>query len=262
LASNGNYTIIFTGSMLTITPRILTITASGKSKAYGAALTLNGATDFTSSGLQNNETIGSVTLTASGSPPGTAATVAAGPYTIVPSAATSGTFNPTNYSITYATGSLIVNKAALAVAADAKTKIFGAADPVFTASYAGFVNSESPVVLGGALTFDRASGEDIGSYLVTPSGLTSDNYAITFNPGTLTITTPVPQIFPLTFAGQSVVISWNAVSNGVYRVQYNPTLSTTNWTNLAGDVTATNSIASKTDVRTSTNRFYRVQALP
>ena len=188
LTANGNYTISFTGSTLSITPAALTVTASAKSKTYGSTLMLNGATDFTSAGLLNSETIGSVTLTASGSPSGTAATAAAGPYTITPSAATGGTFNPANYAITYTTGTLTVNKAVLSVTADAKTKSYGATDPAFTVTDSGLVNGETAAVLGGTLAFTRASGENVGSYLITPSGLTSANYTITFNTGTLSIT--------------------------------------------------------------------------
>ena len=201
-------------------------------------------------------------MTASGSSAGTAATAAAGSYTITPSAALGGTFNGDNYSITYAPGTLTVNQAPLSVTADAKSKVFGAADPAFTVSYVGFLNGETAAVLGGTLAFNRAPGEGVGSHLITPSGLTSGNYTITFNPGTLTITAPSPLLLPLTLAGTNVVISWNAVSNGIYRVQYQSALNTANWTNLAGDITATNSIAFKTDLRTSTNRFYRVQVLP
>lgn len=58
------------------------------------------------------------------------------------------------------------------------------------------------------------------------------------------------------------MITWSAVSSGAYRVQYNPVLATTNWTDLAGDVIATNSIAWQADILTSSNRFYRVRVLP
>ena len=56
---------------------------------------------FTATGLNNGETVGSVTLTASG---GTAAADPIGFYSIIPSAATGGTFTPGNYTITYAPG--------------------------------------------------------------------------------------------------------------------------------------------------------------
>jgi hypothetical protein len=64
------------------------------------------------------------------------------------------------------------------------------------------------------------------------------------------------------YSTTNVVITWSAVSNGNYRVQYNSDLNTTNWTALSEDVTASGSLASKTDIKASTNRFYRVQVVP
>jgi hypothetical protein len=67
----------------------------------------------------------------------------------------------------------------------------------------------------------------------------------------------------LTGAGTpNVVITWSAVSNVSYRIQYKSDLGATNWTDLIGDVLASGSTASKTDLRTTANRFYRVQVLP
>lgn len=86
--------------------KALTITANNLQKSYGASLTLgSGQTGFTSSGLVGAETIGSVTLTASG---GTAAADAAGLYSISPSAATGGTFDAGNYEIDHIDGTLTV----------------------------------------------------------------------------------------------------------------------------------------------------------
>jgi len=187
LAANGNYGIAFTGSTLAITPAALTITASARNKAYGSTLTLNGATDFATAGLLNGETIGAVTLIASGQPAGTLAAAPAGAYTITPGAATGGTFNAANYAIAYVDGALTVARAVLSVTAEAKSKSYGAVDPAFTAAYTGFVNSETESVLGGTLNFGRAPGENVGSYLITPAGLTNANYSITFNAGTLAI---------------------------------------------------------------------------
>jgi MBG domain (YGX type) len=252
LAANANYTINFTGSTLAITPVALSITADAKTKTYGAA---DPVFTVTYTGFVNGETTavlgGTLAFTRV---PGENV----GSYLITPSGLTSG-----NYTIAFNTGTLTITKAALSITADAKTKIFGAADPAFTATYTGFVNGETPAVLGGTLAFTRAPGQNIGSYLITPSGQTSGNYVITFNTGTLTITAPAPLMFPLALLGKTnVVISWSAVSNGTYRVQYQPVLNATNWTDLIGDVTATGSTASKTDSLTTTNRFYRVRVQP
>jgi hypothetical protein len=106
----------------------------------------SGSTQFTSSGLQNGETIGSVTLACSGGA-GTAA-VASSPYIITPSLATGGTFNAANYTITTITAStLTVNPAPLTITANNQTKIFGqtvtfgSGSTQFTSS--GLQNSET-----------------------------------------------------------------------------------------------------------------------
>jgi hypothetical protein len=57
-------------------------------------------------------------------------------------------------------------------------------------------------------------------------------------------------------------LTWTAISNHLYRVQYKASLADTNWTALSGDVTAAGATASKTDPATNTLRFYRILALP
>jgi hypothetical protein len=252
--TSANYTITFNTSTLSVTKATLSVTAEVKNKTYGAA---DPALTFTMGGLQFSDTQAGVLTGALTRAPGE--TVAGGPYAI-----TQGTLTPNgNYAVSFTGNTLTITKAALSVTADAKTKTYGAADPAFTVTYSGFVNGETPAVLGGTLAFSRAPGENVGSYLITPSGLTSGNYTITFNTGTLTITAPTPLMLPLTLVGTTnVVISWSTVSNGTYRVQYKPVLNATNWTDLVGDVTATGSTASKTDILTTSNRFYRVQVLP
>ena len=82
-----------------------------------------------------------------------------------------------------------VGKAELTVTADDKTIAYGDAAPAFTVTYDGFVNGDDEGDLGGTLAFacDYEKGDDVGTYPITPSGLTSDNYNITFVPGTLTV---------------------------------------------------------------------------
>ncbi|MFN6999314.1 MAG: MBG domain-containing protein, partial [Elioraea tepidiphila] len=108
-----------------------------------------------------------------------------GSYTITPSGLTS-----TNYAITFVPGTLTVNPAPLTVTADDAARLYGAPNPAFTASFAGFVLGEGPDVLGGTLViFTPATPTSPpGFYVITASGLTSTNYAISFVPGTLTVT--------------------------------------------------------------------------
>jgi hypothetical protein len=85
----------------------LSITAKAQSKTYGTLLAFgSGSTNFTSSGLQNSETIGTVTLSVNSN--GGATNAPVGTYTITPSAAAGGTFSPSNYNITYNTNTLTV----------------------------------------------------------------------------------------------------------------------------------------------------------
>ena len=82
----------------------LTITANDQSKCFSETITFTG-TEFNSTGLAGSETVGTATFTSAGAAP----EAVAGTYTITPSAATGGTFNPANYTISYVDGTLLVS---------------------------------------------------------------------------------------------------------------------------------------------------------
>jgi hypothetical protein len=94
-----------------------------------------------------------------------------------------------NYLAANETQQLVVNKAALTITADNKTKFEGAANPVLTATYTGFVNGESesvlqtPVSLATTATIASVSG----TYPITPSAATAENYNISFVDGVLNV---------------------------------------------------------------------------
>ena len=164
----------------TVNTASLTITANNDSKTYGQTKSYGaGSTAFTSSGLQNGESIGSVTITASG---GTAANAAVGSYNLMPSAATGGTFTASNYTITYNNGTLTVNPAAVTVAPNAgQSKVYGNTDPTlaYSITSGSLVNGDT---FSGALS--RAPGENVGNYAITQGTLAlSANYALTFTTG-------------------------------------------------------------------------------
>lgn len=182
----SNYLISYTAGKLTITPAPLTVSASNASKVYGQTPTL---TAFTSSGLKNGETIGRVTEISAGSA-GTAS-VASSPYTVTPSAATGGTFNAGNYTISYVNGSLTVTPAPLTVTASNANKTYDgqAYSGGNGVTYSGFVNNETKSVLGGTLGFAGSAqgATNAGSFTITPQGLTAGNYILSFADGNLTI---------------------------------------------------------------------------
>ncbi|MSS19210.1 MBG domain-containing protein [Pseudoramibacter porci] len=81
----------------------------------------------------------------------------------------------------------------LTVTADNKTITYGENAPAYTATYAGFVHDETASALGGTLAFtcdydtNVATKRNAGTYTITPSGLTSGNYTISFISGILTV---------------------------------------------------------------------------
>lgn len=105
ITSDSNYNAgSSSATAFTIAKAPLTITANTTTIVYKDVYTIGiGSTDFTSSGLQNGETLGSITM-------GTSGYIGdIGSYITFPSAATGGTFSTSNYTITYASGILTVN---------------------------------------------------------------------------------------------------------------------------------------------------------
>ena len=92
-----------TGNIGEITPAALSVTANNQNKIFGNTFIFTG-NEFTPTGLQFGETIGSVTLTSAGAP----APAPVGPYPILASAATGGTFTASNYNISYVNGLMTV----------------------------------------------------------------------------------------------------------------------------------------------------------
>ena len=178
--TSGNYAITFTPGTLTVSKKALTVTADNKTVTYGDAVpTYTVSYDGMTAGDTAADLGGSLQFACTYAPGS-----AVGEYTITPSGLTSG-----NYAITFTPGTMTVSKKALTVTADNKTVTYGDAVPTYTASYTGFVLGESAGDLGGALLLDcaYAPGSAVGEYTITPSGLTSGNYAITFTPGALTV---------------------------------------------------------------------------
>ena len=201
----------YAGSFLvTMDKATLTITAKPKTIAYGAAPANAGVTY---SGFKGNDSTLSLT--------GTLAYAytyeqgnGVGNYTITPS----GVSND-NYDITFVPGVLTVEKAALTVKAKDRNKFYGSQGTQgLSVFYFGLVNGEDESVLGGTLAFDceydredpdhRASG----TYDIVPKGLTSDNYEITFEKGTLTIK---PRLVTVTANPKTITYGEAPANDGV-----------------------------------------------
>ncbi len=115
--------------------------------------------------------------------PGAPAPAPAGSYATNVAA----TASDQGYRLVLVPGVLTVNKAALSVVVDDKSKTYGQANPPLTATYTGFVLGQDASVLGGALTTDATRTSDAGAYVITGDALTSTNYAIASTDGTMTV---------------------------------------------------------------------------
>ncbi|MDP3515431.1 MAG: YDG domain-containing protein, partial [Sulfuritalea sp.] len=168
LSSSVGYSISGgTGLAYSVTQAPLAITASDQSKVYGDTLGFAG-TEFIPLGLKNGQIVGAVTLASSGAD--ALAGVAGSPYAISAGAATGGSFNPANYSITYVDGALTVTPRPLTVSFTAPTKTYDGNASVSLGSFVlnNLANGDLPG-LAATATYDS---RDVGATkTVSYSGL-------------------------------------------------------------------------------------------
>lgn len=100
------------------------------------------------------------------------------------------TYNGDNTYTASTSGTTVVTvgKATLSIAADPKTKVYGAPDPELTYGYLGLANGDSPSIITGVLA--RDSGNSLGTYPITVNTLAAgSNYTIAFTGANLNIVT-------------------------------------------------------------------------
>ena len=83
-----------------------------------------------------------------------------------------------------------ITKKALTAKADNKTRFFGDDNPQFTISYEGFVDGEglSSITTPPTASTTATKSSDVGSYPITLTGGSADNYTFTYQSGTLSVT--------------------------------------------------------------------------
>ncbi len=201
LAANTTGTIIAGGGLvklhvvLNTQPTTLALDSSLNASTYGQTVT------FTAAIQTNSVTAGNATSNVVFSVDGTPVTtnsLSSGQATYVTSLLTvpshtisaiyvgDANYLPSTNSLTQT-----VNQAPLGITANNTNITYGGVP--FAGgngvTYSGFVNSETPAVLGGSLSYDGSSqgATNAGSYPITPLGQTSANYTISYTNGTLTI---------------------------------------------------------------------------
>jgi len=173
-----------------VSPAPLTVVANSATRPYGDANT--GLTGSIGGALASDALTFTLATSATASSP-------VGEYPIVPTVVDSS-HRLANYVLTTTSGVLTVTRAALAVAAVDATRLVGAANPSFAATFSGFKLGEDAAVLLTPVTFTTtaAPGSPAGTYIVTPGGATAANYAVSFLPGTLTVTNNVCALYDQT----------------------------------------------------------------
>ena len=135
-------------------------------------------------------------------------------------------------------GTITIKPATLTVKADDKETIaYGGTIPTWTATYTGLIAEDKTVVdgkdmpkankLGGALTYTvktagnvDISTQNAGAYIITPSGYSTNNYTITYETGSFTITAKELTSEDITIEGLDAVKYKGAAYEPTVTVKY------------------------------------------
>jgi hypothetical protein len=104
----NNYDLSYALGTLTVNRAAASVIANNQAKTFGTAFTFAG-NEFTTTGLQNGETLTQADLASAGQP----STANAGAYAITVGNARGGTANLNNYDLSYALGTLSVNQSSV-----------------------------------------------------------------------------------------------------------------------------------------------------
>ena len=161
---------------------VLQLVAGSGRKTYGSSF----APGVEALGLRDGDSLSTALV----APPvatsaGSAPQADAGTYATTVAA----TASAQGYALQRVDGTLTVDPAPLRIVAEDARRTYGGADPAFGVRGEGFVLGQGLADLGGSLVVasDAEAASPVGRYALTPSGLASPNYAISFGSGTFTI---------------------------------------------------------------------------
>jgi gliding motility-associated-like protein len=175
------YDFTYVPGNLTITKKMLAVTADNKTFVYGQTVPV---LTLSYTGFVNGED-----QTDLDTPPGvgTAASSSsnAGLYAIVPFGGMDD-----NYSFQLVNGQATITKATLTITAEDQSKVYGAVNPSFSLSYSGFVNGDDETDIDAApvVSTIATNASDAGNYAITLTGGIDDNYSLQLIDGQLVIT--------------------------------------------------------------------------
>jgi hypothetical protein len=172
-AGSSNYNLASSiDKSFTVNQKAITITADAKSKVFGEsdpALTYQ----ITSGALESGDSFtGSLTREVGED---------TGIYTINVGSISTGA----NYNVSYVSADLTISQKAITITADAKSKVFGEADPALT-----YQITSGALASGGSFTgsLARAEGEDVNTYAINVGDVSAgSNYNTSYVSADLTI---------------------------------------------------------------------------
>jgi filamentous hemagglutinin family protein len=193
--SDDNYNVTYEPGTLTISNQILSVIANDLSRLYGEdnpefTASINGFVDDDDESVLLTA-IRYSTVATSGSSVGT--------YTITPYGASAD-----NYDISFTSGTLTIDPALLTIRANDSSRVYGASDPLFSATYIGLTAGDDASDIHGLSFTTNAvvtSAVD-GTYSITPANASNANYTINYESGNLDIT---PATLTITTNDQSRV---------------------------------------------------------
>ena len=207
--SGGNatgYAVVYTTATgdFTVAPAPLTITASSNSMTYGGTPpTITPGY----SGFVNSDSAASLTT----QPTCSTTATSSSPVLGSPYVSSCGGAVATNYTITYAGGSVTVTPANLTVTASSGSMPYGGSVPSVSASYTGFKNGDTASSLSfqpTCSTTATSSSTVAGSpYLTSCSGAADANYSITYATGQVSVGSA-----PLTITASSGSMTYGGIA--------------------------------------------------
>jgi hypothetical protein len=181
--TSTKYDIQYAQGTLTVFPDPVKVSASKASMTYGGLLPTPAETD---TGFAGSDTFASLGGTCAIDP-----ALTSPPVGDAPGAITCGGITSSDYDVTYVPATLSVTPAPLTITASSASMVYGGAVPAITASISGLVNGDTARALGPALSCSTVAtpASDAGhSYGTSCSGAADPNYAITYSPGSVSVT--------------------------------------------------------------------------
>ena len=218
-SAHTNYTFSNSNGTLTIGKKSVTITPSHAAISYGTATPTGDFSNNWSSVRYGSDSLSGTASYSTTYDSTNSSKRSVGSYNIT----MSGLSN-SNYTITFGTGTLTVNKVALTVKADDKSVTYGNAAPSYTVTVSGFKYSETTSVLSGSssASCSYAAGNAVGSQTITASNTYSahTNYTFSNSNGTLTISkrsiTCTPENKTINYGDAAPTYSYSITSGSKY----------------------------------------------